>query len=391
MNEPAEVTGFIIQCDHSGTVESVLRQDLRIFPPITVHQHFLASALPQSHEAARQFFSDLCSAGGAISEPLGFAGVSHEMFLCCTGIRYTPGYLIIGTPALYQPGPEPAGTSKKSGLPSLGSPDHRIYEDFSRVNNELVNMQRELIEAHMEIGMQKEELDREIRERKKIDAALHQTNHKLNLLASITRHDIKNQLLALRSYLALSKKTPGNAEKTMGFILKAEKAEQAIENQITFTKEYQDLGVNEPVWQNAGGLVKKALLALPLREIIVSTDLPGLEVYADPLFEKVFYNLIDNALRYGGPKMTSICFFMRETGGGITIICEDDGEGLSAEDKGRLFERGFGHNTGLGLFLSREILSITGITITETSEPGQGARFEMIIPIEGARSGSAML
>jgi signal transduction histidine kinase len=36
---------------------------------------------------------------------------------------------------------------------------------------------------------------------------------------------------------------------------------------------------------------------------------------------------------------------------------------------------GFGRHTGLGLFLSREILSITGITITETGEPGKGAVF----------------
>jgi hypothetical protein len=34
----------------------------------------------------------------------------------------------------------------------------------------------------------------------------------------------------------------------------------------------------------------------------------------------------------------------------------------------------------MGLFLSREILSITGITIRETGEPGNGARFEMLVP-----------
>jgi len=37
-------------------------------------------------------------------------------------------------------------------------------------------------------------------------------------------------------------------------------------------------------------------------------------------------------------------------------------------------------NTGLGLFLSREILSITGITIRENGDPGKGARFEMVVP-----------
>jgi len=42
--------------------------------------------------------------------------------------------------------------------------------------------------------------------------------------------------------------------------------------------------------------------------------------------------------------------------------------------------RGFGKNTGLGLFLSKEILSITDITITENGEPDKGARFEMVVP-----------
>jgi signal transduction histidine kinase len=59
---------------------------------------------------------------------------------------------------------------------------------------------------------------------------------------------------------------------------------------------------------------------------------------------------------------------------------EDDGNGISAEDKDQLFTKGFGKHTSLGLYISREILSITGITITETSEPGKGARFEIMAP-----------
>ncbi len=64
----------------------------------------------------------------------------------------------------------------------------------------------------------------------------------------------------------------------------------------------------------------------------------------------------------------------------LVVTFEDDGDGIGAKDKERLFERGFGKNTGLGLFLSREILSITGITITENGEPGKGARFELAVP-----------
>jgi signal transduction histidine kinase len=49
-------------------------------------------------------------------------------------------------------------------------------------------------------------------------------------------------------------------------------------------------------------------------------------------------------------------------------------------EKEKAFEKGFGKNTGLGMFIIREILSITGITIIETGEPGVGVRFEIRVP-----------
>jgi signal transduction histidine kinase len=94
----------------------------------------------------------------------------------------------------------------------------------------------------------------------------------------------------------------------------------------------------------------------------------------------VFYNLIENALRHGGAGMTIIRFFAEESGPMLCITCEDDGAGISIEDKPRIFSRGFGKNTGLGLFLSREILAITGIIITENGKPGEGARFVITVP-----------
>ena len=117
-----------------------------------------------------------------------------------------------------------------------------------------------------------------------------------------------------------------------------------------------------------------------MRAVHIEPDPAEPEVYADPLFEKVFYNLIDNALRYGGDQMKTIRVSSRESDTSLAIVCEDDGVGITAEDKKRLFTKGFGKNTGLGLFLSREILAITGITITENGTPGQGARFEITVP-----------
>jgi len=101
-------------------------------------------------------------------------------------------------------------------------------------------------------------------------------------------------------------------------------------------------------------------------------------VYADPLFEKVFYNLFENAVRYAGPApaVRVHCSCREES---LVISVEDDGPGIPAGEKERIFLQGFGKNTGLGLFLVREILAMTGIVVRETGEAGQGARFEMLV------------
>lgn len=61
----------------------------------------------------------------------------------------------------------------------------------------------------------------------------------------------------------------------------------------------------------------------------------------------------------------------------------DDGTGIAPEEKTRIFDQNYGKNTGNGLFLIREILSITEITIEETGVYGKGVRFVMIIPPRG--------
>lgn len=223
-------------------------------------------------------------------------------------------------------------------------------------------------------------LDIDLTERKRAEEVIRQANKKLNLLSGITRHDIKNQLLLLSGYLALSEKTLDNIPLTLEYIQKEKKIADTISHQISFTKDYEDMGVKAPAWQKVNAVISRVITRLPMRNIRVDAGDPDLEIFADPLLEKMFYNLIDNALRYGGEQMTTICITNRKHNGNLVIAVEDDGKGISADDKKQLFTKNFGKHTGLGLFLSREILDITGITIRETGEPGKGARFEIVVP-----------
>ena len=220
----------------------------------------------------------------------------------------------------------------------------------------------------------------DITDRKLAEDTLSRVNKKLTILSSITRHDIKNQLMALSAYLELSGSSLDNIPEATEYLRKEKEVTHAIGRQIDFTSVYEDMGTTAPAWQNLDASVQRAVAALPMRDVGVEVDRKDLSIYGDPLFEKVFYNLIDNALKYGGDTMKKIHISCHETDRGLVIVCEDDGVGIAGEDKQRLFEQGFGKHTGLGLFLSREILSITGITITETSEPGNGARFEILVP-----------
>jgi PAS domain S-box-containing protein len=218
----------------------------------------------------------------------------------------------------------------------------------------------------------------DITEQKRAEDALALACQKMSLLSSITRHDILNQLTVLSGFLALSEEFVSD-EKLLGFIKKEATATERINQQITFTKHYQDIGVQAPQWQNVHDTITTAATLLDLTTVDIRIHFTNIEIYADPLLGKVFYNLLENAVRHG--QNTSIIqFSFQDNGDNLTIACEDNGGGIDRETKKHLFKRGYGKNTGFGLFLIREILSITGISIDENGEPGRGARFEIIVP-----------
>jgi PAS domain S-box-containing protein len=219
---------------------------------------------------------------------------------------------------------------------------------------------------------------RDISGRKKMEDALKNALNKLNMLSSITRHDILNQVTGLRTFLELSREDL-KGTRFAEFVEKEDQAAEAIQRQIEFTRYYQDIGVNAPKWQDAGAIIHEAAAQLSLSEIDLQIAVSGVEIFADPLIVKVFFNLIENSLRHG-IRVTTMTFSTEGSDAGLVITYRDNGVGVSAEDKKKLFQKGFGKHTGLGLFLSREILAITGITIVENGEPGTGVRFEMTVP-----------
>ncbi len=210
--------------------------------------------------------------------------------------------------------------------------------------------------------------------RRKAEETIRKVNRQLTLLSGITRHDILNNVAITLGYLELAKEK--SCTGVDPFLEKIERNINQIRARIEFTRVYEDLGTKDPQWQDIHEVLSR--LDLP-RGISVTDTCAGTEIYADVMLGSVFFALVDNSARHGG-HVKEIRISAIEDPEGLRIVYEDDGTGIPAGEKERIFERGYGRNTGLGLFLAREILSLTGISIQE----GRGSGYRRPVRDPGA-------
>lgn len=215
---------------------------------------------------------------------------------------------------------------------------------------------------------------RDITERMNMENAIREANRKLNLLNSVTRHDVANQLTILQGYIQIAEiKNPDPVISDL--LIQIDAATQAIARLTDFTRTYQEMGIHTPGWYRLWDAIKRAADY----EVRLSESCRKTEVFADPMLERVFFNIFDNAARHG-ERVTEVAVSCDERPEGLVITIKDNGIGIQNSEKEKIFERGYGKNTGFGLFLAREILSITGIKIREDGVAGEGARFEISVP-----------
>ena len=218
----------------------------------------------------------------------------------------------------------------------------------------------------------------DISELKRVEIVLQQATKKINLLNMVIFNDIQNQVFIQIGYSKIAEGLTSDS-RILAFIKKEETAAKVIQTSLDFAKEYQTMGTKPPLWQNVNQVLVFALSHIDLASIARSFQLGGLEIYADPLLEKVFFKIIRNTTLHGkGDTLFRAGF--RETVKGLILFFEDDGPGIAYDRKEWIFTKDLGAGSSASLFLAREILSITGVTITEDGEPGKGVRFEIFVP-----------
>jgi signal transduction histidine kinase len=218
----------------------------------------------------------------------------------------------------------------------------------------------------------------DITDRKKAEDDLVAAIQKLKILSVVTRNDIITDIYALEGYIELIRDDLP-AMQAHPLSEKIDWVMERIRNKSAFFKDYDESGTKEPVWQDVSASVNVAQQRLRTTRLRVKSEVNGLEIFADPLLEKVFFNLLDNTMRHG-THATDVRIAQHISGNLLVLTYEDNGGGIPAGDKERIFERGVGSHTGIGLFFAREVFGLTGITIRECGEPGRGVRFEISIP-----------
>lgn len=221
-------------------------------------------------------------------------------------------------------------------------------------------------------------IDRDVTDRKNAEKALQQVSKKLALLNSVTFNEIQNSIFALNGYLVLERIATEN-ENWEDYLDLEEGLVRKVNETLNFAKNYQDLGIHPPEWQNVEQSFLLGISHLDYSSLRRTILLDNLEIYADSLLERVFFTMTDNILRHA-KTATEVTIGYNITGDNLILFLEDNGKGIPGAIKEKIFERGFGTQKGMELFLVREILSITGITIQETGTWGKGARFEMTVP-----------
>ncbi len=233
---------------------------------------------------------------------------------------------------------------------------------------------------------------------KELDAradALQRSNQELAQFAYIASHDLQEPLRMVGSYLGLLArryrgKLDAEADEFIGYAVEgAERMKRLINDLLAYSRVSNRPLDLEPV--DTGQVVANVVKLLSDRIAENNAEISiGLlpEIEADPTqMERLFLNLIDNAIKYRGEAAPHIAVSAEQHGEFWEFSIEDNGIGIPPEFRDRVFEiftrlhgREKYQGTGIGLASCRRIVERHGGQIWIESAPGGGSIFHFLLP-----------
>jgi len=318
------------------------------------------------------------------SEPYFFSGALLEGSITIFGSRSNVNFqkFLTGLMRINTEQANKIRELEKTLKDSLGpDPDlsTNFMDELSRLNNELVEMQRELSKKNMELG---------------------ELNNLKNQFLGMAAHDLRNPLGIMINYSEFLEEDKENfTEEQTDFIKKIKSLSTfmlgmvtelldvtAIEaGSINLNLEQTDLvSLVESNVQLNKALAEKKSISLnfqsKVQSFLLSLDKGKID--------QVVSNLITNAIKYSNPE-TEVAVFIEKNETEAIISVKDQGQGIEKDELQLLFKpfqrtsvksTGGEKSTGLGLFIVRRIIEAHNGSIRVESEVGKGSTFFVALP-----------
>jgi signal transduction histidine kinase len=399
LNSLEKEEGLILICDDGGTVRKILHDTVGFKNRELEGRPFTAILDRSSMEKALNFLLDLQNRDPVFNWQMTVSSKRGLMNLFFAGLQTARNMLVIASPTrmgqfdLFDSITGPEGRGEITVKPALqervrsmragACQDERIFEDLTRLNNELANLQRELHKKNTEL--------------KKLDRLKNQ-------FLGMAAHDLRSPLVTITMYIEyltdelrerLSEEELQYFDairSTSGYML------ELVNNLLDLsTIESGNLSLNLV----RGDILESVNHALamsraPAARKGVDIVLRAVENLPDVVFdririEQVLNNLLDNAVKFSHPGGRVTVDIRREKGN-VLLAVEDEGCGIADHDLRHLFtgfkrkssrgtkgERG----SGLGLAIAHKIVTEHGGRIEVESEVGRGSIFSVRLPAEG--------
>ncbi len=358
------IKGFAAICDSDLNITDVIRDDFNFLVPKMVDITFLKIVEKDSIDKAFQFFREIKAHNAAFNWELNLI-FPDEIDTCyITGVSDGLKIFIIATKELQDINAffsqyqtifnEQTNLLKKSlDDPEVSDISTNIYDEFSKINNELTDLHRDITKKNVLLSNQQKHLE---------------------LINRILRHDLANFFVVIGSALRLYKRAQ-DPRFLDEISTKITKGIELIGDMKQLESVFGERHHLQPV--NLLETVKSIAENYP--ELHISIDLPSIEVTADQGLDVIFDNMIRNSIRHGNSK--EIKFSGTTLENKFILEIADDGSGIPDSVKDRIFEENFKYgesgNTGLGLYIVyRMMQNYRGSVKVEDNKP-QGTVFKL--------------
>jgi signal transduction histidine kinase len=250
--------------------------------------------------------------------------------------------------------------------------DHGVFIAAATEPNAFDETDRHLariLTSNLEHAIESTRRQRRLRERER---ELKRENERLEEVASIVSHDLRNPLNVIEGNLELAREEcDSTALDSMASAL--DRSVDIIDDVLTFLRQGRSVDETEPI--ELASMVEScwANVETERAEVRVEGDLT---FAGDPdRVRHVFENLFRNAVQHGGSGIT-----IRVGSLGDGFFLADDGPGIPDSDRGEVFDAGYTtdeNGTGLGLQIVAHIAEAHGWEVSVEGSESGGARFEI--------------